>query len=189
MFYLSKIIWCPNSAKICLKIILSNRCELLLHACWIYLEHAKHAEAENFQRNNKPNNQRPRNLRSKEGGYAKLTIIFHVIFFSFSCHWGYRNVLVFSEKNGVVYRGFFLAGSTRIILTFFTVSRSDHWCISVVSQILFARALQCVEAQGTLWRCYLFFYLVPFSPSKVNFKWASSEENAKENYKETSNKY
>ena len=74
------------------------------------MEHAKHAEAENFQRNIKPNNQRPRNLRSKEGGYAELTIIFHVIFFSFSCHWDYRNVLVLPEKNGVVYRGFFRQG-------------------------------------------------------------------------------
>ena len=187
MFYLSKIIWCPNSAKICLTIILSNRCELLLHACWIYLEHAKHAEAENFQRNNKPNNQRPRNLRSKEGGYAELTIIFHVIFFLF-LSLGYRNVLAFPEKNGVVYRVFFSARSTWIILTFITVSLPEHWCISVVSQILFARSfhLQCVEAQGTIWCCYLFFYLVSFSLSKVNFKWASSKENAKEKYKETS---
>ena len=120
-----------------------------------------------------------------------LGILFAMFFFSFSCHWGYRNVLVFPEKIGVVYRVFFPAGSTWIILTFFTVSRSEHWCISVVSQILFARAfhLQCVEAQGTIWCCYLFFYLVPFSLSKVNFKRASSEENAKEKYKETSNKY
>ena len=190
MFYLSKIIWCPNSEKICLKIILSNRCELLIHACWIYLEHAKHAEAENFQRNNKPNNQRPRNLRSKEGGYAKLTIIFHVIFFSFSCHWGYRNVLVFPEKTEWFIGFFFSAGSTWIILTFFAVSLSEHWCISVVSQMLFARAfhLQGVAAQGTRWCCYLFFYLVSFSLSKVNFKRTSSKENAKEKYKETSKK-
>ena len=118
-------------------------------------------------------------------------LLFSMVFFSFSCDWGYRNVLVFPEKIGVVYRVFFPAGSTWIILTLFTVSRSEHWCISVVSQILFARAfhLQCVEAQGTIWCCYLIFYLVPFSLSKVNFKWASSEENAKEKYKETSNKY
>lgn len=109
MFYLFDVL---IQKKICLKIILSNRCELLIHACWIYLEHAKHAEAENFQRNNKPNNQRPRNLRSKEGGFAKLTIIFHVIFFSFSCHWGYRNVLVFPEKT-VWFIGFFFRQEVR----------------------------------------------------------------------------
>ena len=115
-------------------------------------------------------------------------LLFSMLFFSFSCHWGYRNVLAFPEKNGVVYRVFFSARSTWIILTFFTVSLPGHWCISVVSQILFARSfhLQCVEAQGTIWCCYLFFYLVSFSLSKVNFKWASSKENAKEKYKETS---
>lgn len=115
-------------------------------------------------------------------------LLFSMLFFSFSCHWGYRNVLALPEKNGVVYRVFFSARSTGIILTFFTVSLPEHWCISVVSQILFARSfhLQCVEAQGTIWCCYLFFYLVSFSLSKVNFKWASSKENAKEKYKETS---
>ena len=89
--------------------------------------------------------------------------------------------LVFPEKNGVVYRGFFRQGV-----------RESFWLFSRLAvQILFARAfhLQCVEAQGTIWCCYLIFYLVPFSLSKVNFKWASSEENAKEKYKETSNKY
>ena len=104
-----------------------------------------------------------------------------LFFFSFSCHWDYRNVLVFPEKNGVVYRGFFRQGV-----------RESFWLFSRLAvQILFARAfhLQCVEAQGTIWCCYLIFYLVPFSLSKVNFKWASSEENAKEKYKETSNKY
>lgn len=112
-------------------------------------------------------------------------LLFSMLFFSFSCHWGYRNVLAFPEKNGVVYRVFFSARSTWIILAFFTVSLPGHWCISVLSQILFARSfhLQCVEAQGTIWCCYLFFYLVSFSLSKVNFKWASSKENAKENTK------
>ena len=46
---------------------------------------AEHAETGNFQRKNKSNNQRPRNLKNKEGNYSntKLTVIFCVIYFSF----------------------------------------------------------------------------------------------------------
>ena len=113
-------------------------------------------------------------------------LLFSMFFFSFSCHWSYRNVLVFPEKIGVVYRVFFPAGSTWIILTFFTVSRSEHWCISVVSQILFARAfhLQCVEAQGTIWCCYLFFTLYLFHW----VKWISREPQARKMQKKNTKK-
>ena len=89
MFYLSKMIWCFRLAQSNLKIILSNRqCVPLLHAWWIYVKHSKraeHAETGKFQRKNKSNNQRPRNLKSKEGDFSNIELarIFCVIYFSF----------------------------------------------------------------------------------------------------------
>ena len=100
MFYLSKMIWCFRLAQSNLKIILSNRqCVPLLHAWWIYVKHSKraeHAETGKFQRKNKSNNQRPRNLKNKEGDFSniKLTIIFCVIYFSFDLD---------ASKSGEVY--------------------------------------------------------------------------------------
>ena len=84
-----EMIWCFRLAQSNLKIILSKQqCVLLLHAWWIYVKHSKraeHAETGKFQRKNKSNNQRPRNLKSKEGDFSNIELarIFCVIYFSF----------------------------------------------------------------------------------------------------------
>ena len=110
MFYLSKMIWWLAQSN--LKIILSNRQYVpLLHAWWIYVKHSKraeHAETGKFQRKNKSNNQRPRNLKSKEGDFSniELTIIFCVIYFSLDLE---------ASKSGEVYPAIHRSGC-RVLL-------------------------------------------------------------------------
>ena len=102
MFYLSKMIWCFRLAQSNLKIILSKRqCVPLLHAWWIYVKHSKraeHAETGKFQRKNKSNNQRPRNLKNREGDFFnfELTII-SVLFISHST-WTRQSLVKYTQR-------------------------------------------------------------------------------------------